>query len=200
MLSSRELPNPDLDPADRQKRLEGWNQERIRNSSVLVVGAGALGNEVIKNLVQLGVGKIYVVDFDEVVPANLNRCVLFRPEDAEERRKKVYAIAENVRRMVPYGYIEVVPIDGEIGGFDGAIKYDHPIYREAEVYFGALDNIISRIHLAIAGLMVQEYIKLALGLEEFLREGVWPMGKPRAHSAHLSLKAWSEALSVLVPL
>ncbi len=254
IISSRKLPNPDLDPADRQKRLSGWNQEKIRQSSALVAGAGALGNEVIKNLIQLGVGKIYVVDFDEVVPANLNRCILFRPDDAKRRRKKVHAIAENVKEIDPYGYVEVVPIDGEIGGFEGAIKYDNPIYREADVYFGALDNMISRIHLAIAsqhngrplidggmlgfigsvrvdlpghssclgcelgselkkglfweefyksfkcdhegwvekgkmpslptttsivaGIMVQEYIKLIFGLEIFLKEGKWPMGEP----------------------
>ena len=48
---------------------------------MLVVGAGALGNEVIKNLALLGLGTIYLIDLDVVEPSNLSRSVLFREQD-----------------------------------------------------------------------------------------------------------------------
>ena len=66
----------DDDLHDSQKRAEGWSQRYIANTRCLITGAGAPGNEVIKDLAQLGVRKMYVVDFDDAVRANLNRCVL----------------------------------------------------------------------------------------------------------------------------
>ena len=47
-----------------------------------MVGAGALGNEVLKNLALVGVGTTYLIDLDCVEPSNLSRSVLFRAEDA----------------------------------------------------------------------------------------------------------------------
>ena len=47
-----------------------------------MVGAGALGNEVMKNLALVGVGTTYLIDLDVVEPSNLSRSVLFRAEDA----------------------------------------------------------------------------------------------------------------------
>ncbi|MFY7967662.1 MAG: ThiF family adenylyltransferase, partial [Pirellulaceae bacterium] len=41
--------------------MDGWNQETLRQARVLVVGAGALGNEVAKNLALSGVGQIWIV-------------------------------------------------------------------------------------------------------------------------------------------
>ncbi len=57
----------------------------------MVAGAGALGNEVVKNLALLGVGTILLVDLDLVEPSNLSRSVLFR--DADGGQPKVAAEA-----------------------------------------------------------------------------------------------------------
>ena len=62
--------------------LSWFDTERVRNARVLVVGAGALGNEVLKNLALFGVGNIYVVDYDTIEYSNLTRSILFREEDA----------------------------------------------------------------------------------------------------------------------
>ncbi len=85
-LTEDEAAPPDLiiDDDDRYSRLRlisWWRQEKLAAAKVLVVGAGALGNEVIKNLALLGVGTTYVIDLDEVEPSNLSRSVLFRAED-----------------------------------------------------------------------------------------------------------------------
>ncbi len=43
-----------------------WNAEVVRSATAVVAGAGALGNEVVKNLLLLGWGRIVLVDFDHV--------------------------------------------------------------------------------------------------------------------------------------
>jgi molybdopterin/thiamine biosynthesis adenylyltransferase len=139
--------NPDEDIASRQKIIQGWDQEVLRNSSVMVAGAGALGNEIIKNLIMLGFGTIYVVDFDTVVKSNLNRCILFRISDAESKTTKVEAIAKRAKEIDPYGYIKIIPIVEEIG--PQGLNYLSPIFNDnrIDLIFGAFDNVASRIHL-----------------------------------------------------
>lgn len=58
--------------------LSWFKKDRVKNARVLVAGAGALGNEVVKDLALFGVGTIYVVDFDRIEISNLTRSVLFR--------------------------------------------------------------------------------------------------------------------------
>ncbi|MGL4498296.1 MAG: HesA/MoeB/ThiF family protein, partial [Planktothrix sp.] len=65
----------------RHYLIDWWNQTKLKNSRVLVAGSGALGNEVLKNLALVGVGKITIIDFDTVSITNLTRSVLFRESD-----------------------------------------------------------------------------------------------------------------------
>ncbi|MEM1550299.1 MAG: ThiF family adenylyltransferase [Candidatus Bathyarchaeia archaeon] len=141
--------NPDADPANRQRIIPGWDQELLKRTRVLVAGAGALGNEIIKCLIMLGFGTIYTVDFDIVVKSNLNRCIFFRPDDAEQKRPKVEAISARGKELDPYGYVEIIPIIDEIGS--QGINYSHPIFTEKKVdlVFGTFDNVASRIHMTI---------------------------------------------------
>jgi len=76
---------------DRQERIYWWDQTRLGAAHVLVVGAGALGNEIVKNLALVGVGSIDIVDMDAIEKSNLARCALFR--DADEGRFKAEALA-----------------------------------------------------------------------------------------------------------
>lgn len=62
--------------------LSWFKKDKVKNAKVLVAGAGALGNEVIKNLALFGIGHIFVVDFDKIEISNLTRSVLFREDDA----------------------------------------------------------------------------------------------------------------------
>jgi adenylyltransferase/sulfurtransferase len=83
-----------IDDADRYSRLRlipWWRQEKLAAARVLVVGAGALGNEVLKNLALLGVGTTFVIDLDLVEPSNLSRSVLFRAEDGGRPKAEVAA-------------------------------------------------------------------------------------------------------------
>ncbi|HSA36047.1 MAG TPA: ThiF family adenylyltransferase, partial [Methanomassiliicoccales archaeon] len=66
----------DEDRHDRTKLITWVDMERVRSAKVLVVGAGALGNEAVKNLVLFGFRQVDVMDMDSVVRSNLSRCVL----------------------------------------------------------------------------------------------------------------------------
>ena len=74
---------------DRHHSIDWWDQNRLKDSKILVAGAGALGNEVLKNLAMLGVGNITVIDFDTVSITNLTRSVLFRESDVGLSKVKV---------------------------------------------------------------------------------------------------------------
>lgn len=63
----------------------------IKNVRILVVGAGAGGNEVLKNLLLMGFGNITIVDFDHVEDSNLSRTTLFRKEDIGKSKALVAA-------------------------------------------------------------------------------------------------------------
>lgn len=76
---------------DRQARITWWDQDVLSGSSVLVVGAGALGNEIVKNLALVGVGRIDVIDMDTVEHSNLARCVFFRDDDTGSPKAEVVA-------------------------------------------------------------------------------------------------------------
>ena len=97
---------PRLDPAaeddrhDRTRRFFGSRVlDRIGRSRVLVVGAGAIGNEVAKNLALVGVRRLALVDPDTVERSNLNRCIFFRETDVG--RKKVHVARRALRAAAP---------------------------------------------------------------------------------------------------
>src|SRR6478752_5335883 len=92
------------------RRISSWNHDRIRNASILVAGAGALGNEVLKNLALLGIGHIVVVDFDRVEISNLSRSVLFR--ETNEGESKAATAASALRLLNPD--VEVSIINGDV--------------------------------------------------------------------------------------
>jgi adenylyltransferase/sulfurtransferase len=75
----------------RQELITWWDQKKLQKSKVLVVGAGAIGNEVVKNLVLVGVGSIDVCDMDTIENSNLSRCVFFREQDLGEYKSQVLA-------------------------------------------------------------------------------------------------------------
>ena len=83
------IPNLRTDRLGTFEFISWWEREKVQNAHVLVVGAGALGNDVIKNLALMGVGYIYIIDFDTIEAANLSRSVLFRESDNHRSKAEV---------------------------------------------------------------------------------------------------------------
>lgn len=117
--------------------LTWFDLEKVRNAKVMVVGAGALGNEVLKNLALFGIGNIVIVDFDVIEYSNLCRSVLFRKPDADTRRSKVEAAAQRVKEINPE--INVVPLKANIGSEVGL-----GIISDMDVVIGCLDSRYAR--------------------------------------------------------
>lgn len=84
---------------DRAERITWWDQSLLGDARVLVVGAGALGNEIVKNLTLVGVGSIDVVDMDSIEYSNLSRCVFFR--DGDEGQSKAELLVSRALQLNP---------------------------------------------------------------------------------------------------
>ncbi|MDR3636854.1 MAG: ThiF family adenylyltransferase [Isosphaeraceae bacterium] len=120
----------------RFELISWWDQARLSRARVVVIGAGALGNEILKDLALLGVGNVFVADLDRIENSNLSRSVLFREEDCGRPKAEVAA-----RRAT-----EIYP-EMRVRPFVGNVVYDLGlgVYRWADVILGGLDNREARV-------------------------------------------------------
>ncbi len=128
-----------VDDDDRYSRLRlipWWRQEKLAAAKVLVVGAGALGNEVLKNLALLGVGTTYVIDRDAIETSNLSRSVLFRASDGG--RSKAQVAAERAREINPE--VAFHWLQGDVINDVGL-----GLFADVDVVIGCLDNREARL-------------------------------------------------------
>lgn len=130
------LPNLRSDRLGTFKLISWWEREKVTSARVLVVGAGALGNEVIKNLVLMGVGHIFIVDFDTIEMANLSRSILYRESDTG--RHKAEVAAAQARDINPDVHVQY--LHGDITTDLGL-----GVFRRMDVVIGCLDNREARL-------------------------------------------------------
>jgi molybdopterin/thiamine biosynthesis adenylyltransferase len=124
------------DRYSRFRLIPWWDQAKIRSTNVLVVGAGALGNEILKNLSLVGCEKIVAVDSDRIERSNLSRAVLFR--DEQVGKYKVDAAAETVRSLLSTSKIR--PLVGNVL-FDCGLG----LFAWSDVIIAGLDNREARL-------------------------------------------------------
>ncbi len=98
-------------------------QKRIKKSSVLIVGVGGLGSITALMLACAGVGRIGLIDHDKVELSNLQRQILYTPENVNN--KKVTIAKDRLLAHNPDIAVEVYPTrltednaNGIIGGYD----------------------------------------------------------------------------------
>lgn len=128
----------ELDRYHRQNLIHWWDQSRLSKASVLVVGAGALGNEIVKNLALIGVGQIKVVDLDLIESSNLSRCLFFRAED--EGKPKAEVVAAAASALNPE--VSVSAVVGDVRLCCGLGSF-----ADVDVVIGGLDNREARIYV-----------------------------------------------------
>ncbi|MEA1966303.1 MAG: HesA/MoeB/ThiF family protein [Euryarchaeota archaeon] len=92
---------------DRQIPLLGADgQERVRDASVFIAGAGGLGSPSAIYLAAAGIGRITIADFDTVDPSNLNRQILHWSDDV--LRMKIDSAREKLEKINPDVEIDVI--------------------------------------------------------------------------------------------
>ena len=87
-------------------------QRRLLDSSVVIVGCGALGSHIANTLTRAGVGHIKIVDRDYIELNNLQRQMLFDEEDIERGLPKAIAAAEKLRKM--NSQVEIEPLVADV--------------------------------------------------------------------------------------
>lgn len=143
-----EVPDFAGDRYSALKLIPWWQHDKIRGARIMVVGAGALGNEVLKNLALLGIGHIFIVDFDDIEASNLSRSVLFRPED--KGKSKAESAAGKIKELNPDVFVAF-----HNGNVITGIGLG--IIRRMDLVIGCVDNIEARL---------------------FINEACWSLDKP----------------------
>eukprot|EP00300_Choanocystis_sp_HF-7_P014553 c18727_g1_i5.p1 GENE.c18727_g1_i5~~c18727_g1_i5.p1 ORF type:complete len:591 (+),score=149.92 c18727_g1_i5:37-1773(+) len=113
--------------------------ELLHKSRVLVVGAGGIGCELLKNLVMTGFHNIEIIDLDTIDVSNLNRQFLFRRKHVGQ--PKAVVACEAVKAFNPEAVVKA---------YHGDIK--HPqfgasFFEGFDLVMNALDNISARMHV-----------------------------------------------------
>ena len=117
------------------------NQEEfliVKNTKILVVGAGGLGGYIASSLVRLGVEHITILDFDNFEESNLNRQIFC--STLTLNKSKVEVTKEKLLEINPSAKIEIMHL-----------RYDNDInqnlYENIDIVFDAVDNIKTKILL-----------------------------------------------------
>ncbi|KAI3279238.1 hypothetical protein DTO003C3_1940 [Penicillium roqueforti] len=111
----------------------------LKESRVLLVGAGGIGCELLKNLVLTGFGEIHIIDLDTIDLSNLNRQFLFRHEHIKKSKALVAKeVAQKFRS------------DAKLEAYHANImdaQFNVSWFESFNVVFNALDNIAARRHV-----------------------------------------------------
>jgi molybdopterin/thiamine biosynthesis adenylyltransferase len=112
-------------------------QRKLQAASILLAGAGAIGNEAAKNLAMLGARKLLIVDLDRVEMSNTSRMIFFHPKDIGKNKAEV--LAANIHTRYPY--VETSAYRGDLESMP--LKH----YLDSQLVVCGLDNVVSRIFL-----------------------------------------------------
>eukprot|EP01147_Barroeca_monosierra_P003055 gene3055-5834_t len=121
--------------------------QRLQKQKWFVVGAGAIGCELLKLFAMLGLGaspdgKVTVTDMDTIERSNLNRQFLFRPWDVTKLKSQVAADA--VKAMNPK--MNIVAHENKVGPETEDV-YDDAFFEQLDGVANALDNVEARQYM-----------------------------------------------------
>ncbi|KAL2133413.1 hypothetical protein VTI74DRAFT_2414 [Chaetomium olivicolor] len=136
LLAPVPLPNRDIFNAQSLGR--GLNAH-VKQSRVLMVGAGGIGCELLKNLVLSGFGEVHVVDLDTIDLSNLNRQFLFRQEHI--KKSKALVAKEVAEKFNPA--VKIIAHHANIKDAEFSIEW----FSGFRIVFNALDNLEARRHV-----------------------------------------------------
>lgn len=140
--------------------------QALENSRILLIGAGGLGCEILKNLALTGFKNIDIIDMDTVDVSNLNRQFLFRESDIG--RSKAETAAGFLLKKIPDSGLKITP------HFCPVQDKDADFYRQFSVVICGLDNVearrwINAVLVGMVGDQLSDLIPLIDGGTEGLR-------------------------------
>ncbi|KIJ64071.1 hypothetical protein HYDPIDRAFT_91418 [Hydnomerulius pinastri MD-312] len=112
---------------------------RLSDTKVLLVGAGGIGCELLKNIVLTGFGHITLLDLDTIDLSNLNRQFLFKKKDVKQ--SKAMVAAQTAGAFNPNVHIQ--PIHANIK----EPQFDVDWFQQFDIVLNALDNLEARRHV-----------------------------------------------------
>ncbi|KID88908.1 Molybdenum cofactor biosynthesis, MoeB [Metarhizium guizhouense ARSEF 977] len=111
----------------------------VKQARVLMVGAGGIGCELLKNLALTGFSEIHIVDLDTIDLSNLNRQFLFRQEHI--KKSKALVAKEVAEKFNPN--VKIVAHHANIKDGNFTVSW----FRKFSIVFNALDNLEARRHV-----------------------------------------------------
>src|SRR6266536_5225760 len=112
-------------------------QKRLGDSSVAIIGCGALGTVLANNLCRAGIGSLVIADRDYIELNNLQRQILFDEEDIARRLPKAIAAAEKLHRVNSTTKIEVLVEDINADDIESLVQ-------KVDLVLDATDNFETR--------------------------------------------------------
>jgi molybdopterin/thiamine biosynthesis adenylyltransferase len=112
-------------------------QKRLGDSSVAIIGCGALGTVIANNLCRAGIGRLVIADRDYIELNNLQRQILFDEEDISRRLPKAIAAAEKLHRVNSTTKIEALVEDVNADGIESLVQ-------NVDLLLDATDNFETR--------------------------------------------------------
>jgi ubiquitin-activating enzyme E1 len=116
--------------------------ETIQNTIPFVVGSGAIGCELVKNLGMLGVKRVYLTDPDHIEKSNLSRQFLFA--DSDIRQSKSTTASKKIKLMNPD--VEIIGLEQKICP-ETENYFNSEFHSKIDIYLNALDNVDARIYM-----------------------------------------------------
>ncbi|KEF53060.1 ubiquitin-like 1-activating enzyme E1 B [Exophiala aquamarina CBS 119918] len=127
-------------PRDKLVRQSlGAAHRLVKESKVLLVGAGGIGCELLKNLVLTGFGEIHIIDLDTIDLSNLNRQFLFRQEHI--KKPKAIVAKDVAQRFNPN--VKLIAHHANIKDKQFNLEF----FSRFTLVFNALDNMDARRHV-----------------------------------------------------
>ncbi|KAF8244541.1 ubiquitin-activating enzyme [Wilcoxina mikolae CBS 423.85] len=123
----------------RSRKSLGSLHTRIKESRVLMVGAGGIGCELLKNLVLTGFGEIHLVDLDTIDLSNLNRQFLF---GMQHLKKSKAVVAKDAAGKFNHS-VKLEAYHANIKDSQFTVKW----FKGFDLVFNALDNLDARKHV-----------------------------------------------------
>src|SRR5437764_5003012 len=112
-------------------------QERLKSSTVTIIGCGALGTVLANNLCRAGIGRMVIADRDYIEFNNLQQQILFDEEDIARGLPKAIAAAEKLRRINSDTTVEPLVEDINADGIETLV-------RNTDLVLDATDNFETR--------------------------------------------------------